>query len=253
VIGPVFDQPIRLFPTPRPTFVLIPIPPAAFHDNPIRDIPDADLTPVQQQATSVRARADAVNGKGAGELIRAEDWNAMATAVSDLANAVLELTHLVSPVGHEHPEIAEKIDEVQGNVRRFTESFGRSLLELRREAETGRLRGQVEDTLAGARPDVRADVLERIADLERNTLVDSTVFTTKLSSAGARILTALNETAGDDDAPDDFLVRPNVVALQNVARTMVETGPQMKAEGELSALHAFSSTRKRGFGGVRGG
>jgi hypothetical protein len=41
----------------------------------------------------------------------------------------------VSPVGHNHPEIPEKIDEVEDNVRRFAESFGKSLLAMQRRLE----------------------------------------------------------------------------------------------------------------------
>src|SRR5918994_458434 len=59
-------------------------------------------------------------GKAPGEVIRAEDWNVLAGAVADLARAVGELTRLVSPVGHDHPELAEKFAEVQGNILRFS-------------------------------------------------------------------------------------------------------------------------------------
>src|SRR2546421_3671477 len=131
LVNPIIQQPVRLFPQPTPTFIPIPVPADLFKDTPIRDIPDANLAPVQQAVTSVRDRARPLAVKGAGEVIRASDWNSLAGAVSDLAAAVLELTNLVSPKGHDHPEIAEKIDEVQGNLRRFAEAFGKSLVELR--------------------------------------------------------------------------------------------------------------------------
>jgi hypothetical protein len=125
LITPIDQRRIRLIPQPFPTRIPVPIKPDLFRDTPIRDIPDADLAPVQQTASSVASSMGPIGGKAPGEVIRSNDWNTMVTAVTDLANAVAELTRLVAPIGHNHPEIETKIGEVQGNIRRFADSFGR--------------------------------------------------------------------------------------------------------------------------------
>ena len=161
LVTPIDQRVIRIFPQVPPTLVPVTISPDLFRDNPIRDIPDADLSPVQQTATDVRDRLRPVLGKSPGEAIRAEDWNVLVAGVSDLATAVLSLTSLVSPKGHDHPEIAEKIGEVQDNLRRFSQAFGNSLVELRREIETEVLRRNVNDVLAlgQATEDTRARII----------------------------------------------------------------------------------------------
>jgi len=157
LIQPIDKRLVRLFAQIAPTRVPVIVRPELFRDSPIRDIPDADLSPVQQTAATVKATVQPLAGKAPGEVIRAGDWNALAGAVADLASAVLELVQLVSPKGHDHPEIAEKIAEVQGNIRRFSESFGKSLVELRRDIENQNLRRKVETVLdkAGADQAVR--------------------------------------------------------------------------------------------------
>src|SRR3954468_9836997 len=147
LIEPIERRKIRIFPQPGPTFVAVPVPADLFRDSPIREIPDADLAPVQQTADSVRRRLAPLAAKGPGEAIRSADWNALVGGVADLASAVLELSKLVSPQGHAHPEIEEKIGEVQENIRRFAEAYGRSLLELRREVETAHLRQKADEVL----------------------------------------------------------------------------------------------------------
>src|SRR5215831_7015227 len=48
LVTPVYQQLIRVFPQPTPTFVPVPIPPAVFQDTPIATVPEANLGPVQQ-------------------------------------------------------------------------------------------------------------------------------------------------------------------------------------------------------------
>src|SRR5262245_39407349 len=180
-IQPIDRPVIRLFPQPAPTFIPIPVPADLFRDTPIRETPDADLGPVQQLATGARDRLAPIGAKGPGEAIRAADWNVLVGAVSDLATAVLELTRLVSPQGHDHPELEEKIGEVQDNIRRFGEAFGRSLLELRREIESANLRKTVEQVADLAPTDIRTAVrdrlLTRVGDLEATVRADTPTFT----------------------------------------------------------------------------
>jgi len=238
LIQPIDRRLIRVFPQPAPTFIPIPVPADLFRDTPIRETPDADLAPVQQLATGVRDRVAPIGAKGPGEAIRAADWNVLAGAVSDLATAVLELTRLVAPQGHDHPEIEEKIGEVQDNIRRFGEAFGRSLLELRREIESAHLRKTVEQVADLAPVDVRTAVrdrlLTRVTDLEATVRADTPTFTSKLSSAGNVFLSEVNDIAVAAGAGgDDFRAQPAVQALVNTARNYQDAGTQTKPEAEL--------------------
>ncbi len=251
LVQPIDRRPVRLIPQVVPTFVPVPVLPELFRDSPIRDIPDKDLTPVQQAATAAREQIRPVSTKAPGEVIRAADWNALVDAVMDLAGAVIELTQLVTPQGHDHPEIAEKINEVQGNIRRFTDAFGRSLLELRRDIETQRLRRNVEDVLtaAGASAVLRDRFERRVVDLEQSVQADTSLFTRNLAQAGNQFLTEINELANQQGAEAEvFLKRPEVVQLTETARSYVQTGTQVRAEAELNTYTQTmgASIRRKG-------
>ena len=237
LVSPIEERFIRLLPQPFPTRIPVPIKPDLFRDTPIRDIPDADLSPVQQTAASVAATMGPISGKAPGEAIRADDWNAMASAVADLANAVAELTRLVAPIGHNHPEIETKIGEVQGNIRRFADSFGKSLVELRRDIENQNLRRNVRDVLtaAGRDPDDNDDpILRRVADLEEAIAQPTPTFTGKLANAGSVILSHVNAIAVERDDPDVFLAMPQVSTLVQLATQYSNAGTQTNAEEELN-------------------
>lgn len=235
LITPIDTRTIRVFPQPFPTRVPVVVRPELFRDTPIRDIPDADLAPVQQAATSARDAAAPLAGKAPGEVIRASDWNILAGAVQELAAAVAELTNLVSPRGHDHAEIAEKIAEVQGNIRRFSESFGKSLLELRRDIESHHLRRQVDDVLATATVSdaVRTALLRPVADLEVSTQDDTALFSRKLSGAGNLMLAQVVALAEEQDDPETWRSQPNVQALLATAGHYAEAGVQTAPEDEL--------------------
>ncbi len=236
LVQPIDKRLIRLFPQPFPTRVPVTVRPDLFRDTPIRDIPDADLGPVQQTAASARDAAAPLATKAQGEVIRASDWNQLAGAVADLAGAVLQLTRLVSPVGHDHPEIAEKIAEVQGNIRRFSEAFGKSLLELRRDVESQNLRKNITDVLdqAGAATAVRDRVLRRVTDLEQSIQQPTNVFSSKLAATGNVLLREVNDLAvAQGDNADTFLAGPAVKAVLGTATQFSQAGGQTSAEEEL--------------------
>jgi hypothetical protein len=236
VIQPIDTRRIRLFPQIQPTYVPVVIPPLLFQNNPIPDIPDADLGPVQQTVTATRDQLRPIGGKAAGEAIRAADWNTLVGAVSDLATAVLSLTQLVSPIGHDHPEIADKIGEVQGNLQRFSEAFGRSLLELRREIETENLRQRVSEvmTLGGATAEQTTRATSRIGELTTLIQTDTPQFTQKLTNVGNLLLSQVNEIAiARGEGADAFLANPAVVTLNTMARQYSESGVQTSAGAEL--------------------
>jgi hypothetical protein len=243
---PVFNQNVRLFPQNIPTLVPIPVPDTLFTDVTIRPVPLADLTPAQQTVTGIRDRVRPVVGKSPGEAIRAEDWNALASAVADLSSAILQLTTLVSPVGHAHPEIATAIADTQGNLRTFAESFGRSLVELRREIETESLRRNINDvlTVAGsaASEDARNQIEGRLAALSSNLQSDTTVFTQNLASAGQVLLTHVNAMAvASGEAGQAFLSNPSVVRLTQSATQYVQAGTQSTPANELLTYQRSSS------------
>lgn len=227
---------IRIFDQITPTRVRIPVPSDLFTDNPIRDVPDADLTPVQQLAERARTSLAPITAKAAGEVIRAADWNTLAGAVHDLSNAILELTKLVAPQGHDHPEIADKIGEVQENLRRFAESFGKGLVELRREIEADNIKQRATDMLdaVNAPADLRASVNSRVVDLEQNLQADTSVFTRKLANLGGFMLTTVNDlAAASGPEADSFVTNPSVAALSASAKSYIDAGTQVKAESEL--------------------
>lgn len=247
LVNLIENRRIRLFPQPAPTFVPVPVRPDLFRDTPIRDIPDADLAPVQSAAAAVREQLRPLGTKGPGEAIRAADWNSLVDAVSDLAQAVLELTRLVAPQGHNHPEIAEKIDEVQGNIRRFSEAFGKSLVELRREIETEDLDRTVRNVLdlGEATPEVRDRVTARLVDLRAAAQSDTPNFTQKLANTGSLYLTTINELAQARGAEaDNFRANPEVQKLAGIAQTYFTAGTQTRPESELNVY--MQSTRAAG-------
>lgn len=240
VMSPIFTGKVRVFPQPRPTFLPIPIPEIVFRDTPIRDIPDANLAPVQQAVARAAESLGPISAKAPGEVIRASDWNVLAGAVKDLADNMLQLTRLVSPRGHDHPEIAEKIAEVQDNVRRFTEAFGRSLLEFRRELEAEFLRQRLTNALdeLGAPQATRDELLGRVTLLNTSLQADPTVFTAQLANTGNRVLTTMAELT---TARPEAATSPNIRVLQQVAQQYVASGTATSADAELKIYNRTGS------------
>jgi hypothetical protein len=232
VIQPIYAKKLRLFPQITPTFVPVPIPEVVFRDTPIRDIPDVNLGPVQQAVTAARDSLAPVQGKAPGEAIRAADWNTLVSAVSDIAANVLELTSLVSPRGHDHPEIADKIAEVQQNIRNFTEAFGRSLLELRREIEAEHFRRVVTSVLdeAQAPQSTRDELLGRVGRLNDSLQAEPAVFTGQLATASGRVLSAVAEMVTSQPELQESV---NVKKVQQIAQQYLVSGTATTAGNEL--------------------
>jgi hypothetical protein len=236
---PIEKRRIRIFPQAQPTQVNVHVPDVIFRDTKIADIPDMDLTPVQVAAGAARSNAQQVGGKLPGEAIQAADWNLLAGAVADLAAAVGQLTLLVSPRGHDHPEIATKIDEVQSNLRTFAEAFGKTVLEIRRQFEADQLRKNTEDVLSMAPelpPARREKFFKRIDDLKFSYQNDPAQYTGLLANLSGDLLNeiaAIAVTKGEGGA--DFLGAKPVKELTRRASTYQISGTQTRAEGELLA------------------
>jgi hypothetical protein len=232
VIAPIYSQTVRLFPQVIPTLVPIVIPPDLFQDTPIRTVPEANLGPVQQALTTIRDAIGPIQNKSPGEVIRASDWNSLASAVRDLAANVLQLTNLISPVGHTHPEIADKIAEVQQNLQNFAQAFGQNLLQLQRELETENLRQTLTTALdqAQASQAVRDDLLGRVSSLNNVTQADPSVFTSQLSNTGNRVLSAM---AGLVTAQPALATNPAVQKVQQISQQYVTGGTAVTADSEM--------------------
>lgn len=141
---PVYRRPIRILPD-IPTQVSVLIDPSQFRNTPIEDIPDANLTPVRQAADSVSETLSPITGKRPGESIRSEDWNLLATNTQQLGDTLSQLTQLVSPVGHNHPELEAKINEISGNFDNLVSQLSGAIAELQRQIQALRFRQQIND------------------------------------------------------------------------------------------------------------
>lgn len=173
IATPVLRRPIRVLPQGE-TRVSVVIDPSKFKNTPIEEIPDANLIPVEEMARSVAETLNPLAAKVPGEAILADDWNTMASAIRDLAGAVAELTRLVSPQGHNHPELERKFGEVTGNFEQLINSVSASLTELQRQIQAQRFRKQVEDVLDAAAVDPVSPRGREFLDLAKSLETDVT-------------------------------------------------------------------------------
>lgn len=196
VVGQLVDlRRVRLY-DGLPTRITLPLPEELFRDTPVRETPDADLSPVHDAAIGARDLVVRSGGKQPGDPIRSEDWNAVVGALGDLATAVAELTRLVSPTGHDHPELEEKIDEGTGNLRRFADQFGAQLARIQRTLQTLAIERQVEDSFAHAAivPDaVRQATRASIEVLKNYSDADTLVWGARKKTAYSTILRAMGD------------------------------------------------------------
>jgi hypothetical protein len=202
---PVLVRPIRVLPV-GDTKVSLVIDPSKFRNTPIEDIPDANLTPVQDLVKSVADTVLPLGNKVPGEAILSRDWNMLASAVRDLANAVGELTQLVSPRGHNHRELEAKFDEVTGNFSSLVNTLSTTVAELQRQIQTQRFRKQIDDVLDAAAipPDSpRAkEFTDLVGQLEKSVTVSPTQFSREARNA-ATVLAGKVETLIDEKTHDN--------------------------------------------------
>lgn len=201
---PILRRPIRVLPV-GPTNISVVIDPSKFRNTPIEDIPDANLSPVQDLAQSVAESVTSLGNKLPGEAILAQDWNAMAGAIRDLAGALGQLTQLVSPIGHNHPELEKKFDEVSGNFSELINSVSASLTELQRQFQTQRIRQQITDVLDSAAIDPASpkglEFTTLVKNLEANVTASPSTFGREVRNTAVQLSTKLeallDEKAGD--------------------------------------------------------
>jgi DNA-binding FadR family transcriptional regulator len=187
---PVLRRPIRILPG-GDTKVSVLIDPSKFRNTPIEDIPDANLEPVQTIVKSIAETVLPLGKKQPGEAIRAEDWNAMASGLREVALAVAELTRLVSPTGHNHPEFVTKFDEVTNNFSTLLNTLTAAMTELQRQIQSQRIRTQVEEVLSVAqvpKEDDRSKQLLALVDrLEQNVTATPLVFGKTARNTGVEV------------------------------------------------------------------
>jgi tRNA nucleotidyltransferase/poly(A) polymerase len=123
---------------------------------------------------------------------------------------------------------------VQGNIMRFSEAFGRSLLELRREIEATKLRRKVDENITTRNPERGLRLLERIDELELLIHEPTINYTRKLNSLSNLIVNEIQAIAVEqgEDA-DAFLAEPGVKELNERAQQHIAAGTSIKPEQEL--------------------
>jgi hypothetical protein len=237
---PLFESRVRLFDQPAPTFVPIKLPPELVP--PPVATPVADVTPVQRAAASVKDRVQPLAAKSAGEVMRAGDWNAMAAAVIDLASAVTQLTNIVAPLGHRHPDLEDRIDRVQDQLNKFASSFGRSVLQTQRLQQIQELKANLQQviTIGGATAAQAKPATDAIATLEANIDADSATFTALLTAASSASFSLVNQLAAADPA---IASHDQVKTLQKTASAHTKAGIAITPADETFAFLSAKSAR----------
>ncbi len=237
----VIDRPIRVLPD-RPTFVPIRIPTDIFSNTPVRDITDEDISPEQARLDEAADTANRQANKVAGQPIFATDWNELAVTVADVAKTARDLSQKLSPIGHDHPEIIEKLDEIQRNIERFFDVFGRTVVELQREIQKLALRRQIDDTLdeiPSTTDDQRRRMAEIVGKLDEVASDDPSIYTKRLKRVGEE-LEAEFDKLPVDDAPEP--ARTKVAETREKTREMSRTTPAKSYGAELEKLRKVDST-----------
>lgn len=238
----VLDRRITVFPD-RPTFVPLQVPKDIFSNVPVRDIPDADLAPERNRFGEIIEVADQQAKKVAGQPIFAADWNTMAGVVGDVARTTRDLTQKLSPVGHDHPELVEKLTELQGNLDRFFDVFGQTVVQIQRQIQQLALAQQAQATLDKI-PNVtqaqREQVGKTIDKLGAMSEERPDIYTREVKRVGEQLHSQILAAAGDDDT---VLADKQVTELLDAARQMSNTTPVKDYQRELEALKRIESTQ----------
>lgn len=253
LVAPVVQRPIRVLPV-GDTKVSVLIDPSKFRNTPIEDIPEANLTPVRQLADSVADTLVPLGAKRAGEAIKADDWNAMASAIRDLAGAVGELTRLVSPTGHDHTELIRKIEEMQGNFDTLLTTLSGAMAELQRQIQSLRFRRQIESVLSVAQIDPTSargrEFFTLVDDLEQSVTESPAVFGRKARNVGVQLETRLSQLIDEkrnDPATPNFEQNDSVKGLTTSVE-LLRSQSTTSYESELE--HNRKADRAMGTGGL---
>lgn len=215
---PVLTRPIRVLPVGDTNISLL-IDPSRFRNTPIADIPETNLTPVADTLTSVGETVLTLAHKRAGESIRADDWNSMASGIRDLAGAASELTRLVTPTGHDHPELVSKVEEMQTNFTTLLDTLSAAMTELQRQIQALRFQRQIGDLAdRGALPeDRRVALMGIVAQLDQSITESPTVFARAARNVGVQLSTSLEQILDEHADDGEFLTSD---AVRNVSQAV---------------------------------
>jgi hypothetical protein len=232
---PVIRRPIRILPD-GDTKVAVLIDPSKFRNTPIEETPEANLGPINDLAASVGETIGPVANKKAGEAILAQDWNQLAAGIRDMSGAMQELTKVVSPVGHDHPEYIKKFDEVTTNFQNLLDTLSSAFVELQRQIQTMRLRSHITEVLDAAGVDPKSatgkDMLGIVDQLDTQVTASPTTFGREFRNAAVQIDTKLSSLVTANQNKPEFTGSPAVKQLS----TAVDLAKQNRAstyEGEL--------------------
>jgi hypothetical protein len=259
-ISPVYQERVRLFDQPSATTIPIALDPALFQIRPgtgpgPRPDPVADLSPVEKAAASVKERLRPIGGKASGEVIRAADWNALVSGVTDLANALFQLCTLVAPRGHDHPQLTDRINAMQATISDFTQSFGKAQLHLQRQLQLAMLRQNADLMFAlpglNATDREKAPLLTKLDDVTANIDADTTTFTLKLVAACNQALITIN-TLFTPPARAALANNDAVKQLRLLAQQHATMGVQFDPHREIAAYAAVNSFARNAADALRG-
>lgn len=254
----LYDKPVRVF-RDRPTFIPIRIPENIFSNAPIADTPEANLTPVKEVFDNSEAAASAQANKLAGQPIYSDDWNEMAGTIADLSKANSDLTDLVSPIGHDHPELVTKMEEIQANLQRFYDLFGRSLAQLQRQVQQLALQRKVDAAVGEVEeitPDQRSGLDLALGDLSAAWFENPAIYSSKKKRAGEQISQILGQIVTESDTPVSS--NPVIVQAQTVADAMATERSAIDYAAEIEQQNRVDDRSEeapfydalRGFGGI---
>jgi len=197
-------------------------------------VPDANLGPVQQHLDEATRVAEQQGNKKAGQPIYADDWNEMAVTVASVSKATRELTDLVAPRGHDHPEIAAKFDEVQRNLQRLVDSFGSSLAQLQRQMQQLALQRKVEaalDKTANVPPETRRLFEEAVGGLQEAWADSPATYSSQKRRVAGDLQAQLAEVLANETP--DVRNAPEVKDLDEFTRAIVAERPVRTFEEEI--------------------
>ncbi len=256
IIADLVNRPIRVLPD-RPTVTRIVIPANIFSNIVVNDVADANLGPAQAKLAEAETDAREQARKVAGQPIFADDWNALATTLADSAKATGELARLVSPIGHDHPELVAAITDVQENVQKFYDLFARSLAELQRQIEQLALDSKVKGVIEKV-PDLPAPSRKRIEDAVRDLQIsyqDSpAVYDRKKRRAGqvvqdelaAALINAAPDVSDDVAVKDMLNVAETIASGPPVSSYTTELKQRQRSEDRSNGGMFFAAIKGRG-------
>lgn len=229
---PLIDKDIKVLPD-RPTFVPLTVPTDLFSYGEIKNLPEANLGPAQSKLAHAAADAESQGRKRAGDPIYADDWNALAGTIEDASRATGELSRLVSPLHHDHPEIVARMEEIQANLQKFYDVFASTLARIQRQIQVLALKEQVNGALDDAEvtdPGKRREVLDTLKDLEDARGDNPLTYSHAMRRTGEKLGTKIAEIAATSP---DAGSKATVVVLGGTSATMASLVPVQTYESEL--------------------